>query len=211
MEEWTYSNIVQDHFMNPRNVLTVPEEEFKADGVGMVGSPSCGDMMKVWIKVEGDKIVDFKWKTFGCASAIGSTSMLSVMITENGGMKIDEAYAITPDAIMERLGGLPKNKIHCSVLGDKALREAIDAYYEKNNQGEKIVKKRGVLVCECLDVYDEEIKEAVLEDAHTWEELQARTKVATGCGQCKDEARALFVQYMEEYFPSKAKKFKFES
>jgi len=211
MEEWTYTEIVKDHFMNPRNVLNVPEEQFEASGVGSVGSPACGDMMKVWIKVENDKIVDFKWKTYGCASAIGSTSMLSLMVTENGGMPLDKAFDITPTDIMARLGGLPAHKIHCSVLGDKALREAINNYYEKSGKPKKEAKKSGVVVCECLNVTDKEIEEAVMEEAFTWEQLQERTKVSTGCGQCKDEARALFIQYLEKYFPDKAKKIKFES
>lgn len=211
MEDWTYSEIVKEHFMKPRNVLEVPEEEYEADGVGLVGSPACGDMMKVWIKVNGNKINEFKWKTYGCASAIGSTSMLSVMVTENGGMDLEEAYKIDPEDIMKRLGGLPKHKIHCSVLGDKALREAINDYYGKTNQKDKISRKHGVVVCECLDVTDKDIEEAVMEEAFTWEELQARTKVSTGCGQCKDEARALFVQYLEKYYPDKAKDINFSS
>ena len=211
MDEWNYSEIVKDHFMNPRNVLSVPEEEFEADGIGFVGSPACGDMMKVWIKVDNDRIVDFKWKTYGCASAIGSTSMLSEMVLENGGVKLEDAYEITPEQIMARLGGLPHHKIHCSVLGDKALQEAINNYYENTGQENKINRKRGVIVCKCLDVTDYDIEEAVMEETFTWEDLQERTKVATGCGECKDEARALFVQYLEKYYPQEAKKLKFES
>ena len=211
MEEWTYSEIVKEHFMNPKNVLEVKEDDYHADGVGMVGSPACGDMMKVWIKVKDNVITDFKWKTYGCASAIGSTSMLSVMVTENGGMVVDKALEITPDMIMERLGGLPKHKIHCSVLGDKALREAVNDYYKKSGQESKIVLKRGVVVCECLNVTDKDIEEAVMEEAYTWDELQKRTKVSTGCGQCKDEARALFIQYLEKYYPEKAKELRAES
>jgi len=121
-----YSDTVMDHFSNPRNVLKVPEEQYGPSGVGMVGNPTCGDMMKVWIKVDqADRIIDLKWKTFGCASAIGSTSMMSEMVTEKGGMKIEDALRLKPQDIMDRLGGLPSIKIHCSVLGDKALRSAI--------------------------------------------------------------------------------------
>jgi NifU-like protein involved in Fe-S cluster formation len=132
---WAYSDIVKDHFFNPRNVLTNPPENYTADGVGIVGSPACGDVMKVWITVdpESKKIIDFKWQTFGCASAIASTSMLSIMVTENGGMHIDDANKIKPQDIISRLGGLPEHKIHCSVLGDQALRAAIKDYRQKNN------------------------------------------------------------------------------
>jgi NifU-like protein involved in Fe-S cluster formation len=128
-EEWVYSDTVKDHFFNPRNVLK-KEENYQADGVGIVGSPACGDVMKVWIKVDPatKKIIECKWKTFGCASAVASTSMLSVMVTENGGMTIDDAYKLQPKDILDRLGGLPDIKIHCSVLGDRALRAAIDDY-----------------------------------------------------------------------------------
>ena len=109
-----------------------------ADGIGIVGSPACGDMMVVWIKVDekGEKITECKWRTFGCASAIASTSMMSVMATESGGMTLSRAKHITPESIIERLSGLPDRKYHCSVLGQSALREAIEDY-EKNNSHEK--------------------------------------------------------------------------
>jgi NifU-like protein len=128
-DEWVYSDVVKEHFFNPRNVLK-NEENYQADGVGIVGSPACGDVMKVWIKVDPvtKKIMECKWKTFGCASAVASTSMLSVMVTENGGMLVDDAYKLRSKDILEQLGGLPDNKIHCSVLGDQALRAAIDDY-----------------------------------------------------------------------------------
>lgn len=197
-----YSETVMEHFTNPRNVLSVPEAEYNADGVGMVGNPTCGDMMKVWIKVDGEKdmIVDLKWKTFGCASAIGSTSMMSVMITEESGMKIDEALAITPQMIMDRLGGLPSIKIHCSVLGDKALRSAIYNYFERTGQQERKIKQEAIIVCECLNVTDKEIEEEVLEGADTFEKLQERTKISTGCGECREEAEMLFEKYRAKYF-----------
>jgi NifU-like protein involved in Fe-S cluster formation len=128
-ENWVYSDTVKDHFFDPRNVQNeTDEKKIKADGFGEVGAMACGDVMKMWIKVKNDKIIDCKWRTFGCASAIASTSMLSVMVLEDGGMKISDAYLIRPDEILARLDGLPKHKIHCSVLGDQALRAAIDDY-----------------------------------------------------------------------------------
>ncbi len=131
---WLYSDIVKEHFFNPRNIMTEEEEKkFKADGVGTVGSPVCGDMMKIWIKIDPKtrRIKECKWRTFGCASAIAATSVMSEMVTRNGGMSLDEAKKITPQDILKELGGLPPNKIHCSVLGDQALREAIDDYLKK--------------------------------------------------------------------------------
>jgi len=122
---WAYSDIVKDHFLNPRNFVRDEREVAGADGVGMMGSPACGDVMKMWIWVKEGKITACKWQTFGCASAIASTSMLSVMAT---GMKIEEALKITPKQIAEKLGGLPTIKIHCSVLGDQALKAAIEDF-----------------------------------------------------------------------------------
>ena len=198
---WNYSDKVKDHFFKPRNILEVSEEEYNADGIGFVGSPACGDMMKIYIKVENDKIIDLKWKTFGCASAIGSTSMLSVMVTDNGGMSLDDAYKITPEDIIKELGGLPSNKIHCSVLGDKALREAIKDYYQKTGQEDKIRKEYDArVVCECLDVTEEDIKMEVLEGTKDFHALQERTKVGTGCGKCIKEVKELFEKYKEKYY-----------
>lgn len=132
VQNWLYSEIVKDHFFNPRNIL-LEEKDYVADGVGVVGSPLCGDMMVVWVKInkESKTICECKWKTFGCASAIASTSMMSLMVTENGGMSILKAKRITPESIIDRLGGLPDRKYHCSVLGHEALRKAIEDFEEK--------------------------------------------------------------------------------
>jgi len=126
VEDWFYSDIVKDHFINPRNLL-VDDKNYVADGIGIVGSPACGDMMAVWIKVdkESGKIKECKWRTFGCASAIASTSMMSVIATENGGMTLKQAKRLSPELIIDRLKGLPDRKYHCSVLGHQALREAV--------------------------------------------------------------------------------------
>ncbi|OHD24297.1 MAG: hypothetical protein A2086_15915 [Spirochaetes bacterium GWD1_27_9] len=198
---WNYSERVKQHFLKPLNILTIPEEEYNADGIGFVGSPACGDMMKIFIKVKDNKIIDLKWQTFGCASAIGSTSMLSDMVTRDGGMSIDDAYKITPDDIIKELGGLPSNKIHCSVLGDKALREAINDYYKKNGMEEKIPhNKENRIVCHCLDVSEEDIKMEVLEGVKDFNSLQERTKVGTGCGKCVDEVKQLLESYVKKYY-----------
>ncbi len=139
-KDWFYTKKVKENFFKPKNILTDKEvKSYKADGVGQVGSSKCGDVMKMWIKVDKktDKIKECKWQCFGCASAIATTSILSTMVK---GMKLDKAVKVTPMDIVNNLGGLPANKIHCSVLGDKALRTAINDYFRKTNQLKRIVK-----------------------------------------------------------------------
>ena len=133
-ESWIYSKTVKDHFFHPRNIL-LDETGYKADGVGTVGSPECGDVMIAWIKVnkKTNRIKECKWRTFGCASAIASASMMSVMATEKGGMDLKSAQTLKPQQIVERLGGLPDRKFHCSVLGHEALREAVEDYLKHKN------------------------------------------------------------------------------
>ncbi len=140
-ENWFYSEKVKEHFFNPKNIVKSKEEIKDFDGYGKVGNMKCGDIMEMWIKIKGDRIVGCKWKTFGCASAIASTSMLSVMLTENGGIKINDALKISGKEITERLGGLPAIKIHCSVLGDEALRAAIWYYKIKNKRDDIEMEK----------------------------------------------------------------------
>ncbi|MEI8123582.1 MAG: iron-sulfur cluster assembly scaffold protein [bacterium] len=132
---WVYTSIVKEHFFYPRNIL-FDEVGYKADGVGVVGSPECGDVMMVWIKVDkkNNRIKECKWRTFGCASAIASTSMMSIMATENGGMDLKTAQNLKPQQIVERLGGLPDRKFHCSVLGHEALREAVLDYLKNGKK-----------------------------------------------------------------------------
>ena len=122
-----YNDTVMDHFMNPRNV----GEMENPDGVGTYGSPVCGDMMQIQIKVEDDVIKDAKFKTFGCGSAIASSSMATSMII---GMTIDEALEVSNKQIIEELGGLPAVKVHCSVLADHAIKAAIYDYAQKNGK-----------------------------------------------------------------------------
>lgn len=126
-QDWIYSEKVKEHFMNPRNFLFGDESKFDADATGIVGNPICGDQMKMYIKVDSktDKIKDVRWKTYGCASAIASTSALSELAK---GKTLDEALKITAKDIDDYLGNLPKHKFHCSVLGHEALAEAIKNY-----------------------------------------------------------------------------------
>lgn len=129
-QDWIYSDIVKDHFLNPRNFLMGDESNFKYDTCGIVGNPICGDQMKMFIKVDSktDKITDIRWKTYGCASAIASTSALSELAK---GKTLDEAMEISAKDIDDYLGNLPKHKFHCSILGHDALREAVKNYRQK--------------------------------------------------------------------------------
>ena len=129
-----YSQKVMDHFANPRNVGEFPD----ADGVGEVGNPACGDIMKMSIKVENDVIVDVKFKTFGCGAAIATSSISTEMIK---GKTIDEALKLTNKAVAEALGGLPPAKMHCSVLAEEAIEAAIDDYLKKTT-GKGLEKKK---------------------------------------------------------------------
>lgn len=124
-QDWVYSDIVKDHFMNPRNYLFGDETKFTYDAVGIVGNPICGDQMKMYIKVANNKITDVRWKTYGCASAIASTSALSELAK---GKSLEEALEISAKDIDDYLGTLPKHKFHCSVLGHQALADAIKKY-----------------------------------------------------------------------------------
>ena len=204
---WAYSDIVRSHFFEPQNILWEKPVDAHFDAEGVVGSPACGDVMRVWINInpKKDTITEFKWRTFGCASAIAATSMLSVMVTEKKGMKIDEALTIRPQDIMKRLGGLPDRKIHCSVLGDKALRAAINDWFKKTKQFTRIVVEGTRVVDDNTKVTEADIEEAVLEGAITLEAVQKRTKVGIGNPDCIPRVEELIRFYREKYFGPDAK------
>ncbi|MEK6732383.1 MAG: Fe-S cluster assembly scaffold protein NifU [Candidatus Omnitrophota bacterium] len=122
-----YSEKVMEHFKNPRNVGEIPD----ADGIGNVGNPICGDIMRLYIKVKDNVITDAKFKTFGCGAAIATSSMVTEIVK---GKTIDEALQISNKAVAEALGGLPKIKMHCSVLAEEALKSAIDDYLKKKKK-----------------------------------------------------------------------------
>ena len=124
-QPFAYSEIVKEHFLNPRNFLMGDEAAYSHDAEGVVGNPVCGDQMKMFLQIKDDKITDVKWKTYGCASAIASTSALSELAK---GKTLDEALEIGPVEIADFLGGLPQHKFHCSVLGHEALAAAIQNY-----------------------------------------------------------------------------------
>ena len=121
-----YTETVMDHFMHPRNVGEIPD----ADGVGEVGNAKCGDIMKMYLKIKDDRIEDVKFETFGCGSAIASSSMATELIK---GKTIEEALAVTNKQVVDALGGLPAYKLHCSVLAEESIKAAVKNYYDRNN------------------------------------------------------------------------------
>ena len=195
---WVYSDVVKKHFFNPQNVLFEEDEKWlkDVDGEGEVGSPACGDVMRIWIKVDQkkDRIKDMRWQTFGCASAIGSTSMLSEMVLEKGGMSIEKALKLTPQDILKRLHGLPQNKIHCSVLGDQALRASIFDYFAKSGQQARITNSKNAgneIVCECFGVSKRELEMLVKSGFDTFEKVKAKSGAGGGCGNCATNIKKL--------------------
>jgi NifU-like protein len=185
---WEYTDLVQEHFLNPRNVGEVD----KPSGVGDVGSLACGDALKLSIQVDdNDIIVDAKFKTFGCASAIASSSALTEMIK---GVPIVEAEKITNEDIADFLGGLPKEKMHCSVMGREALEAAI-----ADHRGMILPMAEGEVVCECFGVTDLEIIRAVKESSlKSVEEITNFTKAGGGCGKCEDKIRDILKDCVED-------------
>jgi len=170
---WEYTDKLKDHFFNPRNVGEVEEP----DGVGEVGSLACGDALKLTFKLDKNgKIAEAKFKTFGCASAIGTSSVLTEMIK---GLTLDEAAKLTNKDIADYLGGLPEQKMHCSVMGREALEAAIENY---QSDGKKKHELGGTVVCTCFGVTDQEIERVILENnLTTVEEVTNYCKAGGGC------------------------------
>ncbi len=184
---WEYTEKVQEHFINPKNVGEIEG----ADGVGNVGSIACGDALRLTIKVDENQVItDAKFKTFGCASAIASSSVLTEMLK---GMKLEDAKKLTNDDIAQALGGLPKEKMHCSVMGREALEAAIADY-----TGAILPMAQGEVVCECFGVTDLEIIRAVKENSlKSVEEITNFTKAGGGCGKCEDRLRQILMETVE--------------
>ena len=185
---WDYTEKVKDHFLNPRNVGEIED----ADGAGEVGSLACGDALRLTFKLDENKgIKEVKFKTFGCASAIASSSALTEIVK---GMTLEEAGKVTNQDIANYLGGLPVEKMHCSVMGREALETAIANY-----RGQKVAKEDFEIVCKCFGVTDKEIERAVREnDLKTVEQVTYYTKAGGGCGECHPKIEAIIEKVRKE-------------
>ncbi len=187
---WDYTDKVMDHFKNPRNVGVIENP----DGIGEVGSLACGDALKLTFKLdENGRIEDARFQTFGCASAIASSSALTEMIK---GMTIEEAEKVTNQDIAEFLGGLPEQKMHCSVMGREALEVAIENY-RTGNTSKKILE--GKVVCKCFGITEEEIEHVVRDNKLTTaEQVTNYCKAGGGCGGCVPEIETIIERVQKE-------------
>jgi len=199
---WEYTDKVREHFLNPRNVGEVENP----DGVAEVGSIACGDALKLTFALdENQRIKDIKFKTFGCASAIASSSALTEMVK---GMTLEEAREITNQDIAAYLGGLPQEKMHCSVLGKEALEKAIENCLGVTKTGQAI-GTAGRIICECFGVTDLDIERTAKENhLTTVEEITNYTKAGGGCGNCREAIRAIIDEIQFEMTPKIAVKSK---
>ncbi len=191
---WDYTDKVREHFLNPRNAGELKD----SNAVGEVGSLACGDALKLFLKIDNDRIVDASFQTFGCASAIASSSALTEMVK---GKTLDEALKITNKDIAVFLGGLPKEKMHCSVMGQEALEAAIRSY-----RGEPAVphSHEGRLVCKCFGVTEDQIVKAIKDNnLTTVEEVTNFTKAGGGCGDCQEDIAQILKDTLAGKAPAK--------
>ncbi len=187
---WNYTEKMMEYFRNPKNVGEIENP----DAVGEVGSIVCGDALKLTLKIDEKthKIIDAKFKTFGCASAIASSSVLTEMII---GKTLEEASKITNQDIANYLGGLPEQKMHCSVMGMEALEAAIENYYTKKGI-KRIVGEQERIVCKCFNVTEKTILKAIeLNNLKTVDEVTNFTKAGGGCGKCKGEIEKIIKDF----------------
>ena len=183
---WNYTDKVMDHFMNPRNVGEIENP----DGFGEVGNAACGDALRLTFKLDKDgRIADVKFKTFGCASAIASSSALTELVK---GMTLEEASKVTNQDIVKLLGELPEAKMHCSVMGMEALQAAIAQYRGEPNPFENDREHEGKLVCKCFGVSDVKILKVARENnLHKASEVTNYCKAGGACGACLGEIQRL--------------------
>lgn len=189
---WDYTEKVRDHYLHPRNVGEIENP----DGLGEIGNITCGDALRLTFKLDKDgKVADIKFKTFGCGSAIASASVLTEMCI---GKTVDEIKKISNSDIAEALGGLPREKMHCSVMGQEALEAAIN-FYESGGKVTKPKDKEGTVVCVCFGVTDKEIEHAVRDHGlKTIQDVTNFTKAGGACGKCHDDIQVIIDKVLNQ-------------
>lgn len=182
---WDYTQEVMEHYRNPKNVGKIDD----ADAIGEAGSLVCGDALKIYLKIENGIVVDAKFQTFGCGSAVASSSILTEMII---GKPLDEVKKITNKDIAEKLGGLPPEKMHCSVMGHEALENALGKYFKE----EVAPSEKDKMVCKCFSVTEKQILNAIKENnLKTVDDVTHYTKAGGACGHCKDQIQFILNKY----------------
>ena len=196
---WDYTEEVLDHYRNPRNVGKIDN----ADAIGEAGSLACGDALKIYLKIENGIVTDAKFQTFGCGSAVASSSMMTEMII---GKPLEEVKKLTNKDIADALGGLPPEKMHCSVMGHEALEDALKNYYHDDKMfDDKESQTTDKIVCTCFGVTEKQIWNAIKENnLKTLEEVTNYTKAGGACGRCKGAIQDIINTYLHK--EEKAKK-----
>lgn len=189
---WEYSSKVKEHFTNPKNVGSIEN----ADAIGEAGALSCGDKLKLYLKIENNIITQAKFQTFGCGSAVAASSVLTEMLI---GKTLDEARKITNKQIADALDGLPPEKMHCSVMGREALEDALKNYYKEDWQDLEEENKGGSqIICHCFDVSEKQIIDAILNNgAKTFDDVSKITSAGLACGRCKENIKAIIAKYVK--------------
>ena len=194
---WDYSEKVMDHYRHPRNVGKIDD----ADAIGSAGSLTCGDQLKIYLKIKDGIVTDAKFQTFGCGSAVASSSILTEMII---GKSVDEVRKITNKDIVDELGGLPPEKMHCSVMGYEALEDALKDYVDKDELNDALDEVHGKqkthaeekIVCTCFGVTENLIWDAIKQNGLTTvEEITNYTKAGGACGKCKNAIQDIIDTY----------------
>lgn len=182
---WDYTKEVMEHYRNPKNVGKIDD----ADAIGEAGSLSCGDALKIYLKIDKGIVTDAKFQTFGCGSAVASSSILTEMII---GKPLEEVKKITNKEIADKLGGLPPEKMHCSVMGHEALENALSHYFKEDVP--EVTKDK--LICTCFSVTEKQIINAIKENnLKTLDEVTNYTKAGGACGHCKGSIQGILDKY----------------
>ncbi|MBR2069403.1 MAG: Fe-S cluster assembly protein NifU [Candidatus Gastranaerophilales bacterium] len=190
---WEYSDKVKEHFKNPRNVGSIEN----ADAIGEAGALSCGDKLKLYLKIDNGIIKDAKFQTFGCGSAVAASSILTEMII---GKSVEEARKITNKQIADELDGLPPEKMHCSVMGREALEDALKNY-EGEDWQDYVVEDEGTspVICHCFSVTEQQIIDAIVNNcAKTVDDISQITHAGLACGRCIDNIKSILSKYVKD-------------